>query len=285
MKTKDFTYKIGDTEKKFTIKTPSVSDQKEASKIYNTAFSDAIKNKALVRAKLDDVLVEQGLWDDIKQSKFNQLQNAILNGERTLAKGGISLTEAKNIAIDMRKARLELRDLISVKTNLDTHTAEGQADNARFNYLVSCCLVYTDTKQPYFAGYEDYLNKAADPLAVLAAQHLASMLYGLDNDYEEKLPENKFLTKYKFIDNKLRLINKEGKLVDEEGRLIDERGRFINEKGEYVDKNGNPVTETGEYNFEFQPFLDDEGKPIQEETPKTEPVPQEVTAPDEPVQE
>jgi hypothetical protein len=268
MKTKEFTYKIGDTEKKFTVKSPSLQDQKESNKVYNTTFSEAIKTKALVRAKLDDVLVEQGLWDDTKQSQFNSLQNKILEGERVLAKGGISLLEAKKKAIEMRQARLELRDLIAVKTNLDTHTAEGQADNARFNYLVSCCLVYTDTKQPYFSGYEDYLNKAADPVAILAAQHLASMLYGLDNDYEEKLPENKFLKKYKFVDNKLRLVNKEGKLIDADGRLIDENGRFINDQGQFVDKDGNVVDEQGEYLVEFSPFLDEEGKPITDEDNK-----------------
>jgi hypothetical protein len=265
MKTKEFSFFVGNEEKKFTVKTPSISDQKEANKIYNTAFSDAIKAKALVRAKLDDVLVEQGLWDDLKQSQFTQLQNSILEGERVLAKGGISLSEARDRAVKMRQARVELRDLIAVKTNLDTHTAEGQADNAKFNYLVSCSLVYSDTKQPYFSGYEDYLNRAADPIAILAAQHLASMLYGLDNDYEEKLPENKFLKKYKFIDEKLRLINKEGKLVDSEGRLIDANGRFINEKGDFVDKDGNLVSEQGDYLVEFSPFLDDQGKPIVED--------------------
>lgn len=269
MKTKEFKYTVGNTEKSFTVKLPSIHDQKEANKIYNTSFSDAIKNKALVRAKLDDVLIEQGLWDDTKQSKFNKLQNEILEGEKILAKGGISLAEAKNKAIEMRQARIELRDLIAVKTNLDTHTAEGQADNARFNYLVSACLVYTDTRQPYFSGYEDYLGRASDPIAILAAQYLASMLYGLDNDYEEKLPENKFLKKYKFVDDKLRLINKEGKLVDIDGRLIDENGRFINEKGEFVDKNGNLVDESGDYMVEFSPFLDDQGNPIVEEQPAT----------------
>jgi hypothetical protein len=271
MKTKEFKYKINETEKSFTVKLPAVSDQKEANKVYNTTFSDAIKNKALVRAKLDDVLVEQGLWDDAKQAQFNKLQNQILEGERVLAKGGISLNEARDKAVEMRQARLELRDLIAVKTNLDTHTAEGQADNARFNYLVSCCLVYTDTKQPYFSGYEDYLNKAADPVAILAAQHLASLLYGLDNDYEEKLPENKFLKKYKFIDEKLRLVNKEGKLIDNDGRLIDENGRFINEKGEFVDKNGNLVNEQGDYMLEFSPFLDEHGNPILEQPIEAEP--------------
>jgi hypothetical protein len=49
-----------------------------------------------------------------------------------LAKGGISLTEAKTVALSMKKTREELRELIAIKTNLDTHTAEGQADNARF---------------------------------------------------------------------------------------------------------------------------------------------------------
>lgn len=279
MKSTDFTYNINDTEKKFSVIIPASEDQKEANKVYNTAFSDAIKAKALVRAKLDDVLAEQGLWDDSKQKMFSDLQNSILEGERRLAKGGIQLAEAKNIAIKMKKDRAELRDLISVKTNLDTHTAEGQADNARFNYLVSCCLVYSDTKEPYFKGYQDYLNRASDPVSVLAAQHLASMLYGLDSDYEEKLPENKFLIKYKFINEKLRLINKEGKLVDEEGRLIDESGRFINEKGEFIDKEGNIVDSRGDYLFEFQPFLDDSGKPIVEAQPakKTEEVTVTVT--------
>ena len=268
MKSVEFTFE----DKNFSVVTPSGENQKEANKVYNTAFSDAIKAKALVRAKLDDVLTEQGLWDDKKQEAFNSLQNSILEGERKLAKGGIALSKAKSVAIQMKKDRAELRDLIAVKTNLDTHTAEGQADNARFNYLVSCCLVYSDTKQPYYKGYQDYLDKAGEPVSVLAAQHLASMLYGLDSDYEEKLPENKFLIKYKFVDNKLRLVNKDGKLVDEEGRLIDESGRYINENGDFIDKEGNVVNEKGDYLFEFEPFLDDEGKPIveqkNEQTPK-----------------
>ena len=274
MKSTDFTHEINGTLKKFTVVIPASGEQKEASKVYNTAFSEAIQSKALVRAKLDDVLTEQGLWDDNKQKEFSDLQNSILEGERRLAKGGIQLSEAKDVAIKMKKDRADLRDLISVKTNLDTHTAEGQADNARFNYLVSCCLVYSDTKEPYFKGYQDYLNKASDPVSILAAQHLASMIYGLESDYEEKLPENKFLVRYKFVNEKLKLINKNGKLVDEEGKLVDENGRFINDSGEFIDKEGNVVDVRGDYLFEFQPFLDDQGKPIVESSPAkiTEPV-------------
>lgn len=266
MKTRTFTVTVDDKEVTLIVRSPSLNDQREATKIYNQAFSEALKAKAVVRAKLDDLLMDQGLWDDSKQTRFNRLQSSILENERKLARGGISLNEAKEIAIDMKRLRSELRDLISVKTNLDTHTAEGQADNARFNYLVSACTVYNDSKKPYFNSYEEYLNKSGDTVSILAAQHLAGMIYGLDNDYEEKLPENKFLKQYKFVDDKLRFINKEGKLVDEEGRLLDENGRFINEKGEFIDKDGNLVTLDGEYVVEFKPFLDDNGQPIILET-------------------
>jgi hypothetical protein len=262
MKTRNFNAFADGKEVNFTVRSPSLQDQKEATKVYNQSFSDALKAKAVVRAKLDDLLVEQGLWDGIKQAKFSQLQADILDGERKLAKGGISLKEAKDIALKMRKTREDLRELISVKTSLDTHTAEGQADNARFNYLVSACTVYTDSKEPYFKNFEDYNNKSADPIAILAAQNLANMLYGLENDYEEKLPENKFLKQYKFIDSKLRLINKDGKLVDETGRLINEQGRYVNASGQFVDKDGNVVNEDGDYVVEFSPFLDDDGKPV-----------------------
>jgi len=262
MKTRTFKSFVDGKEVEFLVRSPSLQDQREATKIYNQSFSEALKAKAVVRAKLDDLLVEQGLWDNEKQARFTDLQNKILEGERKLAKGGIPLKDAKELALEMRKTREDIRELISVKTNLDTHTAEGQADNARFNYLVSACTVYSNNKEPYFKSYEDYNNRSADPVALLAAQNLAGMIYGLENDYEDRLPENKFLKQYKFVDDKLRLVNKEGKLVDEKGRLIDENGRFINEKGQFVDKNGNLVDDKGDYVVEFSPFLDDNGKPV-----------------------
>lgn len=262
MLTDKFTMTVDNREQEFLIRTPSLSDQREAQKVYNQAFSDAVKSGCIVRARLDDLLKEQGLWDDQKQIKFNTLQQQILDGEKSLAKGGISLKSAKEVAINIKRLREEMRDLISVRTNLDNHTAEGQADNARFNYLISSCLVYSSNKEKYFKSYEEYLSRASEPIAIKAAQVLANMLYGLDNDYEKKLPENKFLVKYKFVDDKLRLINKDGHLVDLEGRLVDQSGRYINEKGEFVDKNGVPVDINGDYITDFQPFTDDDGNPV-----------------------
>jgi len=272
MKKEEFKIEIDGTEKTFVVRSPSLADQREAQKVYNTAFTDAIKSNSVVRAKMDDVLEEQGLWNKEKQKKYENLQQELFDGEKRLAKGGFSLTDAKKLALRMREVRLEMRDLISVRTSLDNHSAEGQADNSRFNYLVSACVVYKDNDKPYFKDLEDYMNRQDDPVALAGAQKLANIIYGLDNNFERNLPENKFLKKYKFVNEELRFIDKQGRTIDREGRLVDENGRYIDEDGNFVDKDGNRVDEEGEYLVDTQPFLDDDGNPVvlEEETKEDE---------------
>jgi hypothetical protein len=227
---------------------------------------------------MDDVLEDQGLWNKDKQIKYENLQQELNDGEKRLAKGGFSLTDAKKLALKMRDIRLDIRELISVRTSLDNHSAEGQADNARFNYLVSACVVYKDNDKPYFKDLADYMDRMDDPVALEGASKLATMIYGLDNNFEKNLPENKFLKKYKFVNNELRFINKEGHTVDSEGRLINENGRFIDKEGKFVDKDGSRVDEEGDYVVDSQPFLDDDGNPVvleeekkkEDEAPKTD---------------
>lgn len=286
MKTEDFKVTIDGEEKTFTVRSPSLNDQREGQKVYNQAFTDAIKSKSVVRAKMDDLLEEQGLWNAEKQAEYTKLQQELLDGERKLAKGGFSLSEAKKLAVKMRSVRNQIRELISVRTSLDNHSAEGQADNARFNYLVSACVVYKDNDKKYFESLEDYMDRIDDPVAIGGAQKLANMIYGLDNNFEKNLPENKFLKKYKFVNDDLRFIDKKGRTVDNEGRLVDENGRYINEAGEFIDREGNPVTADGDYIVDAEPFLDDDGKPIiiQDET-KTEETSGESTENEKPVAE
>ena len=277
MKTEDFKVELDGEEKTFTARSPSLADQREAQKVYNTAFTDAIKSNSVVRAKMDDVLEDQGLWNKEKQAKYETLQEELNDGEKRLAKGGFSLVDAKKLALKMRNIRLEIRDLISVRTSLDNHSAEGQADNARFNYLVSSCVVYKENDKPYFKDLSDYMDRMDDPVALAGASKLATMIYGLDNNFEKNLPENKFLKKYKFVNADLRFINKEGHTVDADGRLVDENGRFIDKEGNFVDKDGSRVDADGDYVVDSQPFLDDDGNPVvleeekkEDEAPKTD---------------
>lgn len=278
---KQFKVTLDSKEVELCVVRPNVKQRQEGQKIYNKAFRDAVESGAILRGKVNNVMREQNLWDDNKEAEYRKLLEKINGAERKIKSGGIKLNQAKDLALEMRKDRAELRALTSERSSLDNNTAEGQADNAQFNYWVSSCTVYSETGKTYFSNYEDYLNRDDDPATGQAAGSLAMLLYNLDPDYEKKLPENQFLAKYNFVDEELHLVDKTGRRVDSEGRLVNKDGRYINEAGELIDINGNRVNEEGDYVVDFSPFLDDEGKPIQEkvEAVKTTEVPAVVVEP------
>lgn len=261
---KPFKITLDSKEVELCVIRPNVKQRQEGQKVYNKAFRDAVESGAILRGKVNNVMREQNLWDDNKEAEYRKLLEKINGGERKIKSGGIKLNQAKELALEMRKDRSDLRGLTSERSSLDNNTAEGQADNAQFNYWVSSCTVYLDTGKTYFNNYEDYLNRDDDPATSPAAGGLAMLLYNLDPDYEKKLPENQFLAKYNFVNTDLHLVDKQGRRVDSEGRLVNKDGRYINEAGQMVDISGNLVNEEGDYIVDFSPFLDEDGKPIQE---------------------
>jgi hypothetical protein len=252
---------------------PNTQITKEGQLAYNKAFREALQSGAILRQKLSQVMTDQGLWTEEKEAEYVLVLEEISEKEKTLQKGGISLSEARDVAIKMRQKRAEFRALIAERSSMDNNTAEGQADNERFSHLVYKCLLNEKGKQ-LFTSKEHYETFAAEPYITMAAGQLAEKLYGLDPDYESSLPENKFLTDYKLADESLRLVNNDGHLMDIENdgneRLINEEGRFIayDKDGEqyFVDIEGDKVSEEGDYEIEFSPFLDTSGKPIVLET-------------------
>jgi len=249
-------------EREFAVRKPTGEHQREGQKVYNRAFTDAVSSGCILRAKLDEFMREQGMWNDKKQTQLTELNRKINNGERRLQAGGFEFDEAVKLAKDIKKWRAELRELVANRTELDINTAEGQADNARFNYFVSVCLVYNDTQKPVFNSLEDYLSQSATEQAVIGATKLAQILYGISEDFESKYAENEFLRDFGLIDEKNRFINDKGQLVDAEGRLINEDGHYILEDGTLCDIDGNPMDEDGNYIVERKPFLRN-GEPIE----------------------
>ncbi len=260
------------------FKLPDTQITKEGQLAYNKAFREALQSGAILRQRLSQVMTEQGLWDEQKEAEYIKVLEDISDLEKTLQKGGISLSDARHIAIEMRQKRAEFRALIAERSSMDNNTAEGQADNERFSHLVYRCLL-DEKGKALFTSKEHYETFAAEPYVTAAASQLAEKLYGLDPNYESNLPENKFLTDYKLADESLRLVNKEGHLIviDDEGneRLIDESGRYVayEDSGEkyFIDVDGERVSEDGEYEIEFSPFLDDSGNPIVLEKETEEP--------------
>ena len=270
------------------LKSPGSSEQVEAQLEYNRAFTAALQSGALLRQKLSDYMTKQGIWNEDKQKKNDEYVARIQSLEEILMKGGIRLSEAKEFAMELKSIRSEFQDFLAERNSLDQNSAEGQADNARFSELVRCCILNPKTKKPYFLTQKDYQDNAGEPWVIEAAGQLASMIYGLPEDYDSTLEENKFLKEFEFVDEDLRLLNEDGHLVDSEGRLINEDGRFISyrKKGKteecyFVNREGEEVVEVekdGEKTWikksltVRKPFLKDDGSEISEEVDSEEEV-------------
>lgn len=267
--------------REYCVRRPNAKQQREGQKVYNRAFQESLGSGCILRVKLEDFMREQKIWDDVKQQRLIELNKKINNGERRLRGGGFDLDEAAKLAKEMRGYRGQLRDLVSDRTELDVNTAEGQADNQRFNYLLSACLVYNDTQQPVFSSVDDYIEKAGTEQASMGAQKFAQLWYDLDEDYEAKYEEIKFLRDYGFMNENNHFINEDGKLVDGEGRLVDEEGNYILPDGTRCDIDGNPLDKDGNYIVEKKPFTK-KGKPVQPKkekpTKKVEEAPTEAVA-------
>ena len=253
------------------VKKPSVQEYRDSQIEYNKTFRSALESGALLKKKLNDYMREQGIWDDEKEKQYNQFIDDIAANEKILEEGGIALKKARVVALKLRDLRTDFRSLIAERSALDSNTAEGQADNARFNSLVSLCILNTGTEDKRFNNQAEYDKVATEEWASKAASELASMIYELDPDYDKNLTENQFLVDYDFADDELRLINDDGHLIDidDDGseRLVDENGRFVayNEDGEqyFVNREGEEVNADGKRKVAFSNFLDDKGSPVE----------------------
>lgn len=272
-------------EVKVMLKTASAQEYRDSQVEYNRAFRKALDSGALLRQKLSDYMKTQGIWNEEKQKQNDVYVEKITEMESSLKRGGIRLSEAKNIALELRQVRAQFRDFLSERNTLDQNSAEGQADNARFAELVRLCMLNPNTRQPYFPTQDDYDKSADQPWVMEAAGQLANMIYGLDPNYDTKLTENKFLKEFEFVDEDLRLVNEGGHLVDSEGRLISEEGRYVAYKTKKAEKDQDAdkryyVNREGEELIEFEdesgniswekagtearkPFLDDKDQPVE----------------------
>jgi len=257
---------------KYKVRRPSVEESQAANQLRSKTFNQALKNGDILRDQLDSELRKRGDWNDDRELTYQGLRKEILDYEVKLKKGGIKLSEAKTLALEMADKRDEMVGMLSSRTELDNNTCEGQAEAARFNSMFADCLVYEETGEKYFPkGLEDYIVSSDDPVAVIGATEFYYLLTGTEN-LDDSLPENKFLQRFSFTDTKNRLVDKDGRLITREGKHVDDEGRFVKWTGEkdfiYVDEEGRAIDEEGEYEVEQSPFLDDEGSPIVLESEK-----------------
>lgn len=236
---------------KIVVKKPNNITISQAQRVGAKAWTDCVRDGIMTKKELEKFMKEQGIWDDGKDKEQKKIVEDIAALEKRLYVGSqghtkLKASEGKEIAIQMRIKRAELRDLIAERISLEQNTAESISDNARFDYLVSNCTFY-ENGQKVYNNLDEYRQKADDEIAFTAASTLAGMLYSVDRDFEAKLPENKFLKMFNFVNDDLSLVNQSGETVDLEGRKIDKNGYYLNEEGKRVDKDGNLLDEFGNY--------------------------------------
>lgn len=258
---------------KYAVVRPNIQVLTGANKIRRETFNQELESGSLLRDQLEEELRKRELWSDEREANYQRLRVEIVDNEYKLAAGGIKLSEAKQLALEMKQKREEMVELLSSRTDLDSNTCEGRADAMRFNYLFANCLVYSDSGEKYFKnGLNDYLLNQEDLVALVGASEFFYLISETDQ-VDDKLPENKFLKQFNFVNEKYQLVDKEGRLVDQEGKHIDENGnliQWVNDKDFiYVDINGRQLDDDGNFKVEFSPFLDDDGNPVGLEENKT----------------
>ena len=269
-KTREVDVKLEDGETvKIKVTRPSNTIITDAQRISAKVWTDCVRDGIMTKKELSKFMRKQKIWDKEQEEEENKLKEDILKLEKSLYLGNgkkpVPIEQGKNTAIDIRKKRNELRELIGERLSLESNTAEALADNARFDYLVTRCTTYEDGNLVY-SSVEDYSSNSDSEIAFSAATTLAEMMYSLEDDFEKKLPENKFLLEFDLVNKDLSLVNKDGETVDLEGRKINELGQYVNEDGQRTDAEGNRLEEDGTYVLSTN-YVDSDGKPVVEKKP------------------
>lgn len=256
---------------KLVITTPNHKIAQEANMSYNLKVSSLIRKgvgvgggeRLLLRSEVEAYLLKAGIWNIDDSQKLQQLSIEIRAAELAIQRGGMALTEARRMALEMGQKRTEIMALVGKRQQLDSATVESVAENYKFAILATRCIRYLDDNKPYFSGYDDFMNRGGDDCVVEACELFAEMVYGAARDMRAGLFESRWLKKAGFVDDDGRLVNKDGKFVDEDGRLVDEQGRFVDDDGDFIDLHGVRVTETGDFCcVDPKPFLDEDGNNV-----------------------
>ncbi len=248
----------------------------EANMVYNLKCSELIRQAAdggqrlLLRSEVEDYLIKTKIWTNNDVSNIEKYSVRIKAIELMLQKGGIKLSDARKLALEMSSLRAKILELYNKKQQLDFATVEAVAENDKFSFLMVKCVVSAEDGKSFFINEDDYLERGNEVAVVEAAKHLAGVIYGVKEEVNMNFYENKWLKDHKFIDENGRLIDKDGSFVDRDGRKVNEAGKFIDDKNNLVNKDGIKIDENGNFIVPNpEPFLDDENNSTTKTKKKT----------------
>lgn len=252
-KKNDFTIKNGDKEVHLTVAKPTYDDIAEADNCYAIKVGSLLKSatgrKLLLRDQLEDYLKESGVWTEEDDRRVGEIEDEIDARFVQLRRGGIKRSEGRRLAVEISQLRRESTEIRSKRRTFDEATVEHIAEQEKMDYLVYACTVDPETRERYWNSFDDMKHDKDGQVYAMALTRLYSVVYGIDEQFEKNLPENKWLLKHGLVDENLRFVDpKSGQFVDIDGNPVEDieetiKRRFDNLQGEIVEE---------------QPFIDDE---------------------------
>lgn len=241
-------------EKEVIVKNPTGKIRADAAAYSNKIFNRLINEKNeygepayMLRVNMEQCLSERGIWTDSIANRLVDVSQEIVAIEEKLYMGGMTKSEGRDFAIRLRDLRYEQLVILSNRNKYDENTVEGQAENEKFHYFITKCILFSDDI-PVFEDVQAYKDdeELKDQLDE-AIRYLGSLVSRFDPDFEKKLPENRFLLKYGFCNDELRYIDENGNYVDQDGKRVDEDGNYIDEEGNIVIPENITSKEIGEF--------------------------------------
>jgi hypothetical protein len=232
---KDFIIKDGDKEILLSVKSPSYEEIEEADKVYSGKVASLVresgKKKLLLRQEIDNFLRSANIWTN-----------------------GIKLSEGRTVCIEIMDKRKEIVGIMRKRQVFDDTTIESLAESERNDYLVYTSTVYADSGEHYWESFDDMKNDKLSEAYSKASTIVIELVYGINNEFEKRLPENRWLKKFDFVDDDLNYIDRKTKAkVDKDGNLLEDSATVAKRYVENLQ---------GEIQAE-QPYIDDEtGDPV-----------------------
>ena len=199
-------------DKVYYVAKPTSIDENKARLQQSRTFNEALVNGAVLKVQLQKVLKDRGIWDEKDDEYLKDISEKLESNLSKLEEGGIDIMEARKLAIETNKLRMEVVSKLSILRENNSLTAEGQADDAYFDCLVAnCCYKEDGTK--VFKDYQHYISQSSEEYAKKLAQELFELVHG-GTDYLKELPENKFLLEFGFVNDDLEYVDEDGNKVD-----------------------------------------------------------------------
>jgi hypothetical protein len=193
---------------------------------YNKLMREQDSNGKVPRGKLKEKMTELGIWNqeiEDLQTKANE------NLESSLAKidaGGITLEEAKEVALQAQVARAQLSIISnSIAEHDELWSFEASAEEVRTCYIIVNSVFYKDDDSPVFESMQEFHDCEDDELINDCIKKLNSAGSVSNDEYYRSLPEVAFLLDYGFLNEDLEVIEE------------DKDEKF----SPFLDSDGNPV--------------------------------------------